>query len=138
MSGKEHNPMKTKIKAVLFALFTAVMIAVPSGIAVAADTERQYTVLGAGNDSCAKFLKEHEEEGLFALVYISWITGFVSATGAWDKAYNDKQKSLDDNPLYDMEGLIRLIRAYCINKPLDSLANATRTSVALLRHLERQ
>ena len=126
--------MKTKIKAVLFVLFTAVVVAVPGGISVAADTEGQYIVLGAGNDSCAKFLKEYEEGGFYALVYISWITGFVSGAGA----YNDKQKSLDDNPLYDTEGLIRLIRAYCINKPLDSLANATRMSVALLRHLERQ
>ena len=119
MSGKEYNPMKTmktKIKAVLFALFTAVVAAVPDGIIVASDAKGHYTVYGHGFDSCAKFLNHDKEDN--SLYYNIWVSGFMSAAGV----YNDTQKSFGD--VADSYGVKHLIREYCEKNPLDNLADA--------------
>ena len=122
MSGKEYNPMKTKIKAVLFALFAAVMMAVPGGIAVAGDAEGRYTAFGVGLDSCAKYLKvkeykEDNEDNWALLVYNGWINGFMSAAGT----YQNTQKSFD---VADAPNIRHFIREYCEKNPLVNLADA--------------
>ena len=110
--------MKTKIKAVLFALLTSVMIAVPSGIAVASDVEGKYTVFGHGLASCAKYLKEDKEDNWTVLAYNAWVSGFMSATGG----HSNTQKLLGD--VADWYGIQYLIRQYCEKNPLDNLADA--------------
>lgn len=118
--------MKTKIKAVLFALFSAVMVAVPDGIAVASDAEGQYTVYGRGNDSCAKFLKEDKEDNIASKFTNIWISGFMSAAGL----YNDTQKPFDN--VTDFYGIEHLIREYCEKNPLNKLEGATQDVVQQL------
>ena len=110
--------MKTKIKAVLFALFTAVMIAVPSGIAVAGDAEGQSTTYGHGLHSCAKVLKEDKEDNITSNIYNSWVNGFMSGASV----YNDTQKAFLD--VADFYGIQHLIREYCKKNPLDKLEDA--------------
>ena len=125
--------MKTKIKAVLFVLFTAMMMAVPGGIAVATDAEGQYTVYGIyGHElSCSRFLEKDKQfyrnvEGRLAkasLAHDAWVSGFLSAAGL----YNDTQRPFD----YDANlfGIRNLLREYCEKNPLDSLADAA-TNIA--------
>ena len=117
--------MKTKIKAVLFVLFTA-MVAVPGGIAVAADATGGYTVYGHGLHSCAKFLKEDKEDNLTSTIYNIWVRGFVSAAGA----YRDTQKAFLD--VADSYGIEHLTREYCEKNPLNSLEDAAQDVVEQL------
>ena len=125
-----------KIKAVLFVLFTTVMVA-SAGIAVADDAEERYNnVFGAGHASCATFLKESKESKEEYLVALAWIHGFVSAAGAYNEAYKeaykDTQKSRGWNHIDHMNGTVLVIHAHCKDNPLDILANATRTAVDVL------
>ena len=118
--------MKTKIKTVLFALFTSVMIAVPSGIAVVGNAEGQSTTYGHGLHSCAKVLKEDKEDNIISGRYNSWINGFISGASV----YNDTQKAFLD--IADFYGIQHLIREYCKKNPLDPLSDAAEDVVEQL------
>ena len=118
--------MKAKIKAVLFALFTSVMIAVPSGIAVVGNAKGQSTTYGHGLDSCAEFLKKDKEDNNASTIYSSWVNGFMSGASV----YNDTQKPFLD--VADFYGIQHLIREYCKKNPLDQLSDAAKDVVEQL------
>ena len=104
-----------KIKSIILPLFAVFALAV-SPVAVASDANGNYTIYGAGRDSCAEVLEEHRKDTTRYQIYITWITGFMTAAGV----YNDIEKVF----AADVHGIMHLIRDYCEKNPLNHLGNA--------------
>ena len=115
-----------KIKIRYLAAIAAGLLMV-SNIAASKET---LALVGAGANSCGKFIAETEDSELMRNLYFFWAQGFLS--GLNFKYMKSARFAAD---LSDQEALILWIKNYCEDNPLDHYAAAT---VHLYRELRRR
>ncbi|RWB27531.1 MAG: hypothetical protein EOQ43_26905 [Mesorhizobium sp.] len=102
-------------------LITCAAMALPS-LAQA----QEYTVLGAGNQSCGSWVKKTTTRN-FSL---SWVLGFITAMNATEAIVTGKDPNVTEGT--DANGVELWITNYCSANPLKTVSDATmRLYVAL-------
>ena len=109
--------MKSLIDSLL-RVFVAALLVSSSVNAIATDSEGNYATYGFGTISCGELMKSYDKDDLFYSHAQSWVSGYATATGRW---HNAKKHLLS---VAEIEGMMLVIRQYCLNNPLNDLSHA--------------
>jgi hypothetical protein len=92
------------------------------------DTRGEYTILGVGNESCSKFVRERQQSiGAYPdHRYIYWVTGYLTAVNAQTPNTNNIAG------FTDIYGVMTWLETYCKKTPLTPFAEAVRALVPAL------
>lgn len=80
---------------------------------------RDFTLLGAGKQSCGTWVQNRREAPLASYQDQSWVFGFLSGLGSAGL------KGIDPLNGMDAAGVAAWIDNYCKSNPIDALAKAT-------------
>ena len=98
-----------------------------SGPGIAADSDGQFRVFGAGDISCERWLADRREGNPSARQSEMWVAGYLTA-------YNQfVHKDFDISARYDGNYLMTWLEEYCRKRPPNQLVIAARELVQMLR-----
>ena len=113
------------------ALFWAALVSVFPMTRHAVDAQGTYTVLGAGGDSCGRWLELRRStdpaNGLRSTIEVEWVEGYISAYNLYVWNFTDVGAGTD------VDALKAWIDSYCQANPLERVHGAAQELIKTLR-----
>ena len=119
------------MRGLVLALVLVGLVAAPAG------AQQEYSIMGMGASSCAKFGETYRMNPSMAeVIYFSWAQGYLSGLNTGLSAMTRKTVNLNP-PEFDTDAQRKLLRRFCADNPLKNYADAVTTLLTKLRDVDR-